>query len=202
MPLALSIPDLPKIPASPLGQVGEGGSLLASLSQLLAAATSSCSTGQGATIANKTLDEVPVGCRLPAHSSICQLLVPSSEYVYLATRLSGTKGSIKECICSWCIELIRPRVTSALATWVLCLAIYASVVTTKFAKRIPATKGYTVDTIRASRQFRWLSWVLYDVNYCRQAAASNQTDWSKINPNLYVQCFTGWARNTGGVTHA
>ena len=54
--------------------------------------------------------------------------------------------------------------------------------------------GYMVDTVRASRQFRWPS---YDENCWREAAATGQTDWSKIDPSLYAHCFTGWAHFTG-----
>ena len=52
-----------------------------------------------------------------------------------------------------------------ITTWVQCFAIYISVVATKFADRVPSMLGYMVDIIRASRQFRWPSWVMYDANY-------------------------------------
>lgn len=57
--------------------------------------------------------------------------------------------------------------------------------------------GYMVDIIRMSRQFKWPSCVMYNANYHREAAATGQTDRSKIDPSLYACCFTGWAHNTG-----
>ena len=55
---------------------------------------------------------------------------------------------------------------------------------TKFADKVPSMLRYMVDIIRASHQIRWPSWVIYDAKKSREAAATGQTDWSKINPNL------------------
>ena len=64
------------------------------------------------------------------------------------------------------------------ATWVQCFTIYTSAVATKKPDRILPMMAYMVDIIRASRQFKWPSWVLYDV------AAAGQEDWSKVDPSL------------------
>ena len=58
-------------------------------------------------------------------------------------------------------KCLMPDIT----TWVQCFAIYISVVAMKFADRVSSILGYVVDIIRASRQFRWPSWVMYDANY-------------------------------------
>ena len=56
--------------------------------------------------------------------------------------------------------------------------------------------AYSRDIIRASRQFKWPSWIIYDSSYRRYMAETGQRDWSKVDPSIYARCFTGSARST------
>ena len=38
------------------------------------------------------------------------------------------------------------------------------------------------------------AWVSYDVGYCQQAAACQNTTWAKVNLSLFSLCFTGKAQ--------
>ena len=77
-----------------------------------------------------------------------------------------------------------------LTTWSQCFSIlYASVLATKHSQYIPEILAYSRDIIRASRQFKWPSWVIYDANYRLHMAESGQRDWSKVDPSIYARCW-------------
>ena len=82
-----------------------------------------------------------------------------------------------------------------LTTWMQCFTIYASVLATKHPQYLPEMLAYSRDIIRASRQFKWPSWVIYDTLYRRHMAEIGQHDWSKVDPSIYARCFTGWAKS-------
>ena len=56
--------------------------------------------------------------------------------------------------------------------------------------------AYMIAIVRASQGYEGTAWAAYDAAYRRQAAARGQTDWSWINPSLYVICFTGKAKRS------
>ena len=61
---------------------------------------------------------------------------------------------------------------------------------------VPGLMAYMVNVIRASQEYEGAAWVAYDAAFRRQAAATGQRDWSKINTSLYTICFTGKARRS------
>jgi hypothetical protein len=80
-------------------------------------------------------------------------------------------------------------------TWMQCFTIYMSVLATKHPQYIPELLAYARDIMRASRQFKWPSWVIYDTIYRRHMAETGQRDWSRVDPSIYARCFTGWAKS-------
>jgi len=52
------------------------------------------------------------------------------------------------------------------------------------------------DIIKASKQFKWSSWVIYDVAYRQWVEEAGQKDWSKVDPSIYAWSFTGWAKTS------
>ncbi len=189
MPSGSSMPDLSLLgEGNPLaGQGGAEGSQLTALTQLLAARDTGNGTALLAAASKSTLEEVAVGYGLPAIPKRVHDKMLNWEYVDLAelppARAMPKVPTLASSGNVWLVhsaELAKSRkyLIPDVSTWVQCFAIYASVVATKFPERIPAMMGYMVDVIRASRQFKWPSWVLYDVSYRRQAAASKQADWS------------------------
>ena len=202
MPLLSTLPNISQLDPQQSASLAEG----VGISHLLSAGVEpSCGAAVMAAVAKKATEEVPVGYGLPAIPKRLHDKMLAWEYVDLAElpparavpkEPSLTMGNI------WLVQSTdlarsQKRLIPEITTWVQCFAIYTSVVATKFPQRVPAMLGYMVDIIRTSRQFKWPSWVMYDANYRREAAASGQTDWSKIDPSLYARCFTGWARNTG-----
>ena len=183
-----------------------GGSQLASLTQLLASPR--MAQGGAALLAEaskKATEEVSVGWGLPPIPRRLYDKMLSGEYVDLAelppARVMPREPSLSAgniwLVHSTELAKAQKKMVPDVGTWVQCFAIYASVVATQKPAQIPPMMAYMVDIIRASRQFKWPSWVLYDVSYRRQAAAAGQEDWSKVDPSLYARCFTGWARSTG-----
>jgi hypothetical protein len=70
---------------------------------------------------------------------------------------------------------------------------------------VPELMAYQAIIAKASRKFKWPSWVVYDQNFRQEAAGNPDTPWSKVEPSLYAQCFTGqetqgegWCNIPGG----
>ena len=57
--------------------------------------------------------------------------------------------------------------------------------------------AYMIRILRASREYEGSAWASYDAAFRRQAAATGNKRWSKINPSLYSICFTGKAKKVG-----
>ena len=85
------------------------------------------------------------------------------------------------------------RLIAELATWIQCFSIYMVVVTRKRPERLAEMVAYQMIITKASQKYRWPSWLIYDQNF-RMEAAGNSQAWSKVEPGLYAQCFTGQAR--------
>ena len=80
-----------------------------------------------------------------------------------------------------------------LATWSQCFAIYTAIVTLRYPERMPSLMAYLTIVAKASMRYKWPSWVVYDLNFHQNAADTGSTDWSKIDPGLYAECFKGMA---------
>ena len=61
---------------------------------------------------------------------------------------------------------------------------------------VPELLAYSREIMRASRQFKWPSWVIYDTCYCHHMAEIGQRNWSKVDPSICARCFTGWVRSS------
>ena len=55
--------------------------------------------------------------------------------------------------------------------------------------------GYMCHIVRASHRYKWPSWVVYDQNFRIEAADHGTKEWSRMDPSLYAQCFTGQAKS-------
>ena len=58
--------------------------------------------------------------------------------------------------------------------------------------------AYMVIIAKASQKFAWPSWVVYDQNFRQEAACSTSTQWARVDPSIYTQCFTGMAIGAEG----
>ena len=90
----------------------------------------------------------------------------------------------------------QKKIMPDLHTWMQCFSIYVSVLAIKFPQHVPELLAYSREIMRASRQLKWPSWVIYDTSYRRHMAEIGQRDWSKVDPSIYARCFTGWARSS------
>ena len=82
------------------------------------------------------------------------------------------------------------------SVWLQCFAVFVGVVVKSAPDAVPGLMAYMVSVIRASQEYEGAAWVAYDAAFRRQAAATGQRDWSKINTSLYTICFTGKARRS------
>ena len=78
----------------------------------------------------------------------------------------------------------RKEITDIL-TWMQAFSVYTLVLTTYWPARITDLLKYQLLIMRTAQQFAGSTWLSYDRTFRRQAAASNQTDWSYMNSELY-----------------
>lgn len=89
----------------------------------------------------------------------------------------------------------KKKVTDIMS-WVQCFAVYTSVMASKNPEAVPEMLAYLVCILRTSQDFGGLAWVNYDSAFRRQAAATGNRQWSRVNPSLYSICFAGVARSS------
>ena len=100
----------------------------------------------------------------------------------------------------------KKKVTNIM-TWVQCFAMYTSVIAAKHPEATPELMAYLICILRVSQDFGGMAWVNYDSAFCRQAAATANYQWLRINPSLYSICFAGSVRTSTrcdlclGLTH-
>ena len=88
----------------------------------------------------------------------------------------------------------RARRVTDIASWIQCFAVYVGIMAGSSPESVPELMAYLIQIVRVSQDFSGLAWVNYDLAFRRQAAATGNRLWSKINPSLYSICFSGVAR--------
>ena len=83
------------------------------------------------------------------------------------------------------------KLISDFVTWVQCFSIYMEIVTAKELESKKKQMAYLSLIAKCRLKYRWPSWVVYDQNFRQEAAKTGHTDWSKVDPSIYTQCFTG-----------
>ena len=163
--------------------------------------SSMCATGEGLpALPKKTVDKILAG-----------------EFVDFAD-LPPAKGRVKasthaaegQIVVVQAADLIENRkLIPDLATWVQCFSIYSAVIISKAPDRAKNLLAYMTSIAKCSAKYRWPSWVVYDLNFRQDAAEAGQKDWSKVEPSIYTQCFTGaginqesWCRRCHSIDHA
>ena len=81
-----------------------------------------------------------------------------------------------------------------IGAWLQCFAVFVGVVEKSSPEAVPRLMAYMISIISASQEHKGAAWAAYDMAFRRQAAATGQRDWAKINSSLYTICFTGKAR--------
>ena len=84
-----------------------------------------------------------------------------------------------------------------ITTWVQCFSIYTSVLATKHPLHVPELIFYM---IRASKQFNWPIWMVYDTNYHQHMADIGCKERSKVDSSIYSRCSTGWVTPPRGAS--
>ena len=165
------------------------------------AAPSMCATGEG----------------LPALSKKLVDKILAGEFVDFAD-LPPAKGRVKanthamegQIVVIQAADLLENRkLIPDLATWVQCFIIYSAVLISKEPDRAKNLLAYMSLIAKCSLKYKWPSWVVYDLNFRQEAAETGQRDWSKVEPSIYTQCFTGaainqesWCRRCHSIDHA
>ena len=65
--------------------------------------------------------------------------------------------------------------------------------------RLPELMAYQFDMAKYARKYRWPSWVIYDINYCREAVSRPALSWTEAagprEAKIFAQCFTAMAKD-------
>ena len=78
--------------------------------------------------------------------------------------------------------------------WLECFRRLASVLCTEFPDKAVEFWAYQTSIIKAARNLEGTAWVAYDHQYCREALAKRDLNWSTCNAHLYNEAFTGRAK--------
>ena len=91
-------------------------------------------------------------------------------------------------------DLLQARkIIPDLATWLQCFALYVATLAPLQPGRVPEMMAYQTIIAKASQKYRWPSWIVYDQNFRQEAANNPAQSWTKMEPSIYAQCFTGQA---------
>lgn len=156
------------------------------------------------------------GADLPALTKKLLDRIRLGQYVYFVD-LPPDKG------CTWQVPAIEDgqitviraeyvngtrKMILDLATWVQCFALCMAMITEADPSCIKSLLVYMTTIAKASMKYKWMSWVVYDQNYRQEAADSGITDWSKVDPSTYTQCFANaaissenWCRFCQSINH-
>ena len=68
--------------------------------------------------------------------------------------------------------------------------------------------AYQIIIAKASTQYKWPSWVIYDQSFRQEMAGSPGQSWARVDPTIYSLCFFGqnlraenWCRNCQSMDH-
>ena len=169
-----------------------------------------------ATMPAATTPTVCPGPGLPLITKKVMEHIQRGEYVDFA-ELPPAKGKGKlpahglegQVVVVQAADLVRSRrIIPDLATWMQCYAIYVAVKGAHSPDGVPELMAYQAIIAKASRKFKWPSWVVYDQNFRQEAASCAGQSWARVEPSLYAQCFTGqevqgegWCTTCQGVDH-
>ena len=167
--------------------------------------TSAASIAAALSSVSKPVAEVTLGRGIPALPKRMVEKMLAWEYVDLAelppARANMAKeamGTTPNVLLVQSLESVRHhrKIIPDITTWVQCYSIYVSVMATRHGDFVPELMAYMRDIIRASKQFKWPAWIVYDINYRQHMAETAEKDWSKVDASIYSRCLTGWARPT------
>lgn len=94
-------------------------------------------------------------------------------------------------------DLLQTRkVIPDFATWSQCFALYVAVLAPQQPARIAEFMAYQSIIAKASKQYKWPAWIVYDQNFRQEAAGDPSQSWAKVDPSVYSLCFTGQAMSS------
>ena len=79
---------------------------------------------------------------------------------------------------SWDTRRRKKRQIVDIATWIEVFSIYILVLSSRFPEFLPNLISYQLTIVKLSKRFRYPSWLYYDVEYRKWAAANRIQDWS------------------------
>ena len=94
---------------------------------------------------------------------------------------------------SWDTRRRKKRQIPDLATWVEVFTTYLLALSSRFPEMLRDLITYQLFIVKHSKRFKYPSWLFYDEEYRKWAAANNIRNWSITNSELYSLAFTGQA---------
>ncbi|KAL5493374.1 hypothetical protein EMCRGX_G014550 [Ephydatia muelleri] len=91
-------------------------------------------------------------------------------------------------------RLPRKAQVQDITLWTEYYSRMAAVLMSRFPNNGPELWAYQASIVRAARKYEGTAWVAYDRQYRREALAGKCLNWSRVNPRLYSEAFTGRAK--------
>ncbi len=92
---------------------------------------------------------------------------------------------------TWESQKKRKRQIADIATWVQLYSTYMLILSSKHPQALPELISHQLFIVKAAMKFEYPSWLYYDTEYRKWAAATQHHQWSHINTQLYSLAFTG-----------
>lgn len=108
--------------------------------------------------------------------------------------VSGAKSEEDESLQARRIPAQKKRKVTDIDTWLQCFGTYIAVMAGGSPEAVPELIAYQLFILGASQDYEGLAWVTYDAAFRRQAAATGNRQWSRVNPSLHSICFAGAAK--------
>ena len=86
------------------------------------------------------------------------------------------------------------KCTQEICVWFQCFAVYVAVMSVRRPKPVQEMIAYMIHIIRTSQGYEGVSWFIYDEVYRRQVAVTKHVEWSRVNPSIFMVCFTSKAK--------
>ncbi len=78
-----------------------------------------------------------------------------------------------------------------ISQWAECYCLMAAVISMRYPHKAAELFAYQATILRAERNYEAGHWVMYDRQFRREALARRDLNWSRTDPCLYNEAFTG-----------
>ena len=92
---------------------------------------------------------------------------------------------------TWETQRRKRRQIIDIASWIHVYSTYMLIISSRFPEALPDLIAYQLLIVKQAKRFRYPSWLYYDIEFRKWAAATKTKEWAHINSEIYTLAFTG-----------